>query len=94
MKLISHGAAREVTGYVPRAHHQYQSRREHWLLDCGLFQGSRKRQPKKMLVFTFRSAHAYRCHDLKPRAHGSPGRIPLLYKTTPGRFIVRMRRRI
>ena len=49
MKLISHGAAREVTGSC----HELQIGDKRILLDCGLFQGRRKLAVEKNSSFAF-----------------------------------------
>lgn len=75
MKLISHGAAREVTGTC----HELQIGDKRILLDCGLFQGSRREAAVKNSTFSFDPkkidavvlSHAHMDHA---------GRIPLLYK--------------
>ncbi len=75
MKLISHGAAREVTGTC----HELQIGGKRILLDCGLFQGRRQEAAVKNSTFSFDPkkidavvlSHAHMDHV---------GRIPLLYK--------------
>lgn len=75
MKLISHGAAREVTGTC----HELQIGGKRILLDCGLFQGKRQEAAMKNASFDFDPrgidavvlTHAHMDHA---------GRIPLLYK--------------
>jgi metallo-beta-lactamase family protein len=75
MKIIPHGAAREVTGSC----HEIQVNGKRILLDCGLFQGKRKEAVKKNATFSFDikkidaviMSHAHMDHV---------GRIPLLYK--------------
>ncbi len=75
MKLISHGAAREVTGTC----HELQVNGKRILLDCGMFQGSRRESAIKNSTFNFEPkdidamvlSHAHMDHT---------GRIPLLYK--------------
>lgn len=75
MKLISHGAAREVTGTC----HELIIGEKHLLLDCGLFQGKRRESAEKNRTFTFDPTkidamiltHAHADHV---------GRVPLLYK--------------
>ncbi len=75
MQLISHGAAREVTGTC----HELIIGDKHILLDCGLFQGKRSEAEAKNREFTFDPtkidamilSHAHMDHA---------GRIPLLYK--------------
>ncbi len=75
MKLISHGAAREVTGTC----HELIVGNKRVLLDCGLFQGKRRESAEKNRTFTFDPksidamilTHAHMDHT---------GRVPLLYK--------------
>ncbi len=75
MKLISHGAAREVTGTC----HELIIGGKRLLLDCGLFQGKRRESAEKNRTFTFDPTtidamiltHAHADHV---------GRVPLLYK--------------
>ncbi len=75
MKLICHGAAREVTGTC----HELQVNGKRVLLDCGLFQGVRKEAAQKNANFNFKVtdidavvlSHAHMDHV---------GRIPLLWK--------------
>src|SRR3989338_3038472 len=75
MKIISHGAAREVTGTC----HEIQVGDKRILLDCGLFQGHRQEAAAKNSTFSFKPtdidavvlSHAHMDHV---------GRIPLLYK--------------
>ncbi len=75
MKLISHGAAREVTGSC----HELQVNGKRILLDCGLFQGHRRETVEKNATFGFdvRKVDAV----LITHAHmDHVGRVPLLYK--------------
>lgn len=75
MKLISHGAAREVTGTC----HEIQVEGKRILLDCGLFQGRRSEAAVKNSTFPFdpREIDAV----ILTHAHADHvGRIPLLYK--------------
>lgn len=75
MKLISHGAAREVTGTC----HELRVGERRILLDCGLFQGHRKLATEKNATVTFPLeeidavvlSHAHMDHA---------GRLPLLVK--------------
>ncbi|HLD08207.1 MAG TPA: MBL fold metallo-hydrolase [Candidatus Peribacterales bacterium] len=75
MKLISHGAAREVTGSC----HELQIGGKRILLDCGLFQGSRRISVEKNATLSFNPgeidavilSHAHMDHV---------GRIPVLWK--------------
>ena len=75
MKLILHGAAREVTGSC----HELQVGDKRILLDCGLFQGRRKEAAVKNVEFNFDPekidamilSHAHMDHV---------GRVPVLSK--------------
>jgi metallo-beta-lactamase family protein len=75
MRLIPHGAAREVTGTC----HELQVGNTRILLDCGLFQGRRAEAAVKNSTFPFKPtdidavvlSHAHMDHA---------GRIPLLWK--------------
>lgn len=75
MRIIPHGAAREVTGTC----HELQIGKYRILLDCGLFQGSRREAAQKNAVFSFDPAsidavvlsHAHMDHV---------GRLPVLCK--------------
>ena len=79
MKIISHGAAREVTGTCHEIQFNAPSGLKRVLLDCGLFQGRREEAAVKNSTLTFDVAgidalilsHAHADHV---------GRIPLLYK--------------
>ena len=79
MKLISHGAAQEVTGTCHELQIQSANGPKRILLDCGLFQGRRRETAHKNATFTFKPqeidavilTHAHMDHA---------GRIPLLYK--------------
>lgn len=76
MKIIPHGAAREVTGSC----HEIQAAGKRILLDCGLFQGNRKLAVEKNAEFPFDPATDIDAMILT-HAHGDHvGRIPLLYK--------------
>jgi metallo-beta-lactamase family protein len=75
MKIIPHGAAREVTGTC----HEIQVEGKRVLLDCGLFQGRRSEAAVKNSTFPFdpREIDAV----ILTHAHADHvGRIPLLYK--------------
>ena len=76
MKLISHGAAREVTGSC----HELQIGGKRILLDCGLFQGSRKKSVEKNASFAFDPAADIDAVILSHAHMDHVGRIPLLYK--------------
>ena len=75
MKIIPHGAAREVTGTC----HELQVGNKRILLDCGLFQGRRSESAVKNASFPFKPtdidavvlSHAHMDHS---------GRIPVLWK--------------
>lgn len=75
MKIIPHGAAQEVTGSC----HEIQFADKRVLLDCGMFQGSRRESAVKNTQFSFEPtdidavvlSHAHADHV---------GRIPLLHK--------------
>lgn len=75
MKLISHGAAQEVTGTC----HELQVNGKRVLLDCGLFQGHRREAAAKNSQFSFDPRHI----DAVVLSHAHmdhAGRIPLLWK--------------
>lgn len=75
MQLISHGAAREVTGTC----HELIIGDKHILLDCGLFQGKRSEAEAKNREFTF-DPTAIDAMILSHAHMDHAGRIPLLYK--------------
>ncbi len=75
MKLISHGAAQEVTGTC----HELQVGSKRILLDCGLFQGHRQEAAEKNATFTF-DPHRIDAVILSHAHMDHVGRIPLLYK--------------
>lgn len=75
LSLISHGAAREVTGTC----HELKIGDRSILLDCGFFQGRRSEAAEKNASFAFDP----RSVDALILSHGHmdhAGRIPLLYK--------------
>lgn len=75
ISLISHGAAREVTGTC----HELRIGDKQILLDCGFFQGKRKEATEKNAFFGFEPRNI----DALVLSHGHmdhAGRIPLLYK--------------
>ena len=76
MKLISHGAAREVTGSC----HELQIGNKRILLDCGLFHGSRRKSVEKNATFDFDPAKDIDALILSHAHMDHVGRIPLLYK--------------
>lgn len=79
MKIIPHGAAREVTGSCHEIQVETNTGTKRILLDCGLFQGHRAEAAVKNSSFSFDPlsidavilSHAHADHV---------GRIPLLYK--------------
>lgn len=76
MKIIHHGAAREVTGSC----HEIQANGKRILLDCGLFQGKRKESVAKNAEFKFDPAQDIDAVVLSHAHMDHSGRIPLLYK--------------
>lgn len=76
MKLISHGAAREVTGSC----HELQIGGKRILLDCGLFQGKRKEAAAKNARFTFDPSKEIDAMILSHAHMDHVGRVPLLWK--------------
>lgn len=76
MKIIPHGAAREVTGSC----HELQVCGKRILLDCGLFQGKRKEAAVKNSAFTFDPATAIDAMILSHAHMDHVGRVPLLWK--------------
>ncbi len=76
MKLISHGAAREVTGSC----HELQIGSKRILLDCGLFQGKRSEAAKKNTYFSFDPERDIDAVVLSHAHMDHVGRIPLLWK--------------
>ena len=76
MKLISHGAAREVTGSC----HELQIGSKRILLDCGLFQGKRADSAKKNTYFSFDPARDIDAVVLSHAHMDHVGRIPVLWK--------------
>ncbi|MBP9773228.1 MAG: MBL fold metallo-hydrolase [Candidatus Peribacteraceae bacterium] len=80
MKLISHGAAREVTGTCHEIIINTKDGEKHLLLDCGLFQGSRKEAAEKNAGFTFDPRTRIDAMILTHAHMDHSGRIPLLYK--------------
>ncbi|MCA9370695.1 MAG: MBL fold metallo-hydrolase [Candidatus Peregrinibacteria bacterium] len=79
MKIIPHGAAKEVTGSCHELHIETESGIKRILLDCGLFQGHRQEAAVKNAEFAFDPqemdamilSHAHADHV---------GRVPLLSK--------------
>lgn len=76
MKIIPHGAAREVTGSC----HELQVNGKRILLDCGLFQGKRKEAAVKNASFTFDPSKDIDALILSHAHMDHAGRIPLLWK--------------
>ncbi|MFH0770313.1 MAG: MBL fold metallo-hydrolase [Candidatus Peregrinibacteria bacterium] len=80
MKLISHGAAREVTGTCHELQIETASGTKRILLDCGLFQGKRSEAAAKNAAFPFDPARDIDAVILTHAHMDHAGRIPLLYK--------------
>ena len=76
IKLISHGAAREVTGSC----HELRIADKRILLDCGLFQGRRREAAEKNAAFGFDPKKDIDAVILSHAHMDHAGRIPLLYK--------------
>lgn len=76
IKIISHGAAREVTGTC----HEIQIGDKAILLDCGMFQGKRSEAAVKNTSFTFDPKTHIDALVLSHAHMDHSGRIPLLYK--------------
>lgn len=76
MKIIPHGAAREVTGSC----HELQACGKRILLDCGLFQGHRREAATKNATFAFDPMRDVDAMILTHAHADHAGRIPLLYK--------------
>lgn len=76
IKLISHGAAREVTGTC----HEIAVGGKRILLDCGLFQGRRKEAAEKNATFSFHPKTDIDAVVLSHAHADHVARIPLLYK--------------
>lgn len=76
MKIIPHGAAREVTGSC----HELQVGNKRILLDCGLFQGKRKESAMKNAQFQFDPSKDIDAVVLSHAHMDHAGRIPLLWK--------------
>ena len=76
MQLISHGAAREVTGSC----HELKIGDKRILLDCGLFQGSRKKSVEKNAAFDFDPAKDIDAVIISHSHMDHVGRVPVLYK--------------
>ncbi len=76
MKIIPHGAAREVTGSC----HEIQVNGKRILLDCGLFQGHRAESAVKNATFPFDPANDIDVMILSHAHMDHVGRVPLLFK--------------
>ncbi len=76
IKLISHGAAREVTGTC----HELRIGDTSILLDCGMFQGRRSEAAAKNSSFLFDAKKGIDAMVLSHAHMDHSGRIPLLYK--------------
>lgn len=76
MKIITHGAAQEVTGTC----HELQVNGYRILLDCGLFQGKRAEASVKNATFNFNPATDIDALVLSHAHMDHVGRIPLLWK--------------
>lgn len=76
IKLISHGAAREVTGTC----HELRMGDTSILLDCGMFQGRRSEAAAKNASFLFDAKKGIDALVLSHAHMDHSGRIPLLYK--------------
>lgn len=76
MKIITHGAALEVTGTC----HELQVNGYRILLDCGLFQGKRVESSVKNATFAFDPSKDIDALVLSHAHMDHVGRIPLLYK--------------
>ncbi len=76
MRIISHGAAREVTGSC----HELQVNGKRILLDCGLFQGKRSEAAVKNSKFSFDPAKDIDAMILSHAHMDHVGRVPLLWK--------------
>lgn len=76
MRIIPHGAAKEVTGSC----HELQACGKKILLDCGLFQGKRKEAAVKNNAFTFDPKQDIDAMILSHAHMDHVGRVPLLWK--------------
>ncbi len=76
IQLISHGAAREVTGTC----HELRIGETSILLDCGMFQGRRSEAAAKNSAFLFDAKQGIDALVLSHAHMDHSGRIPLLYK--------------
>lgn len=80
MRIICHGAAREVTGSCHELQIETMKGTKQVLLDCGLFQGHRKEAVEKNAMFTFDPAKDIDAMILSHAHMDHVGRIPLLWK--------------
>ena len=76
MRIIPHGAAREVTGSC----HELRACGKRILLDCGLFQGRRQESAVKNSTFTFDPSQDIDAMVLSHAHMDHVGRVPLLWK--------------
>ncbi len=77
IKIISHGAAREVTG---TCHEIRIGNDKRILLDCGMFQGKRSEATVKNQTFSFNPKTDIDAVVLSHAHADHAGRLPLLYK--------------
>ncbi len=80
MRIIPHGAAREVTGTCHEVQIDTEKGLKRILLDCGLFQGRRAEAAQKNANFTFDPAKDIDAVVLSHAHMDHSGRIPLLWK--------------
>lgn len=80
MKIIPHGAAREVTGTCHELQFTLGGKTKRILLDCGLFQGKRREAAAKNAVFPFDPGKDIDAVILSHAHMDHAGRIPLLWK--------------
>jgi metallo-beta-lactamase family protein len=80
MRLIPHGAAREVTGTCHELQVDTDKGQRNVLLDCGLFQGHREEAALKNSTFSFDPASHLHAMILSHAHMDHVGRIPLLFK--------------
>lgn len=80
MKLIPHGAAREVTGTCHELQIETSKGSKRILLDCGLFQGKRSEAAVKNASFAFDPAKDIDAVVLTHAHMDHAGRVPVLWK--------------
>ncbi len=80
MKVIPHGAAREVTGSCHEIQVETPKGVRRILLDCGLFQGKRAESAQKNAAFTFDPGKDIDALILTHAHMDHVGRIPVLFK--------------